>query len=312
MSNFARNIELYLSVHLGSINSVRQYRSTILEWSQFVGVDQILAPNLQDVWRYIQELKKRKGQKSRYNGSDEISLGTIKRKIFILKSFYKYLTAMKLCTDNPFDRPDLPMMRKKADPKRRTERTNYATVRKMIDSQGEDREGLRDKAILSLLYGSALRPSEVRLLTLNNIKKTPDGNYYARILMAKTAYREVLIAPWAANVIEKIIAQREAETGDSSAYMFCQYYGVPKKPNNKPLSESTFYRKFKNHAAEAGAPSTITPHSGRKTAISKMIEEGVPLRDVQKVTGHSSIQSVETYWQDVTGVDAQPVKKVKY
>jgi integrase len=72
------------------------------------------------------------------------------------------------------------------------------------------------------------------------------------------------------------------------------------------------YRLFKHYCEKAGATQFLTPHSARATAITKLLADGIPHREVQEFSRHSSIQMVELYDKRRLTVEENPGKELDY
>ena len=85
-----------------------------------------------------------------------------------------------------------------------------------------------------------------------------------------------------------------------------------KAATNRPLSTSGLYSLFTQYCRLAGASKYITPHSARATAITKLLADGIPHRQVQEFSRHSSVQMVEVYDKRRIGVEENPAKDLDF
>ena len=284
---------------LGAQNSIDQYRRVIKEWFDFVGEHQFFIAHHGDVFRFVADQKNRPGQQSRYNPDHtQVLNSTVRRKLEILKSFYKFLVLSKLVAENPFDLPTF--ARQKADdPKRPAELVPFEYVNKMIGCvPNNTKKGIRDAALLALLFGNGLRRSEVINIRLGNFQKDIFGGNYLKILSAKRGHRTVSLSGWVQEKVSALLKQRTNDLGvnlNPTAFLICGYAGTPVRANNLAMDEKTLYRTFKKYAVEAGLPETISPHSARATWVTKARSMGIDPKEIQKDSGHASIQSIENY-----------------
>lgn len=145
--------------------------------------------------------------------------------------------------------------------------------------------GLRDRAILEVLYGCGLRVSEAVSLRLSNIFRE-EG--FIRIVGKGNKERLVPFGEMAMNALDEYLAQRiEAEHGYDDT-VFLNKFG-------KPLSRVSMFKLVKEYAMLAGIRKEISPHTFRHSFATHLIENGADLRVVQEMLGHESIMTTEIY-----------------
>ncbi len=300
---------------LGSLNSVDQYKRVIREWSNFIG-DRFLEAHHGDIFQFISQQKERTGQPSRYDSTHtQILNSTIKRKLEILKSYYRYLVLSKHISENPFDLPTFERV-KRDDPKRPAELAPDDAVRKLLSViPNNTKIGVRDRAMISVMFGLGLRKSEVANLRINSMQKDIFGSQYLRVLSAKRGARIISMSDWVVKNLTALIVQRTKELSDSiqpNSLLFVGYFGNPKKPNEKVIPAKTLYSIFMRNIREAGLPETITPHSARATFVTKARSMNIDAKQIQKDTGHASIQSIEGYDKRYLNLSDGAAKQIEY
>lgn len=135
-------------------------------------------------------------------------------------------------------------------------------------------KGRRDYAILSLILGAGLRASEVKDLRSPYLAEI-DGVPVIFLRDTKShKYRHHSIAPW---VLEALQAH------DIKSY------------EPFPISYVAIYKVFKRYCRQAGLSDIYSPHSGRVTAINKLLEDGFNMEELRRFSRHSSVQMVEEY-----------------
>lgn len=260
--------------------------------------------------------KRRHGPAKKEGLENTLSNATVAKKFAALRRIYRMFMASSLgVTENPFDSDRVPPPPKDSGRKRPTEMLDFSKVKEVINAADESTpKGLRDKGILSVLFGGGLRRSEAIALRLGDVRKTPAGTLYLylRSTKAKKDARQAL-APWAAKTIEKLVTQRRNQKAADGDYLFVSYTGpAGQTRTQRPVSAVGVYQLFKTYCMLAGAGKHLSPHSARATAITRLLAEGVSHREVQEFSRHSSIQMVELYDKRRLGVDQNPAKKLDY
>jgi integrase len=101
-----------------------------------------------------------------------------------------------------------------------------------------------------------------------------------------------------------------AKPGD---YLFNSYRGRGgRNPVSAPISTHGIYELFKRYCKQAGIKEFVSPHSARATAITRLLSRGIPHREVQEFSRHSSIQMVELYDKRRLGVEDSPGRGLDY
>jgi integrase len=224
---------------------------------------------------------------------------TIHKKFAALRRMYRVLIAHGLIQGvNPFDTDITPPPSKDAGRKRPTEMIEFNLVWQIVTAPDESTsKGIRDRAILALLFGGALRRSELTQLRMTDVRRTPSGTTYL-YLRATKAKRdaEQALPPWCVEILDRHITERRAEGASDLDYLFVGYTGqAGKTPSKDVVSDSGIYALFKQYCMQVGAGPYVTPHSARATAITKLLADGIPHREVQSFSRHASIQMVEHY-----------------
>ena len=146
--------------------------------------------------------------------------------------------------------------------------------------------GIRDRAMLEVMYSSGLRVSELVNLQLKNVD-------FARGII--TLYgkgdkqRSVPIGEFALEYLNKYIKEVRAKSHySSSRYIFINRSG-------KPLSRVYFFKQVKHYAEVAEIDKEISPHTLRHCFATHLLEHGAELRAVQEMLGHSNIATTQIY-----------------
>lgn len=244
------------------------------------------------------------------------SNATIYKKVAALRRIYRMLITSALYTDtNPFDSDKVQSPPKDSGRKRPTEMIPFDRVISLIDLADDSTpRGMQDRAILACLFGGALRRSEVTTLRVDDVRHTNAGTVflYLRATKAGKDARQAL-PEWAAKNVLAFLHWRVSNKAEPGDALFCSFRGKGGMvPTASALSNSGVYKLFKLYCRKAGFPNTFSPHSARATAITRLLASGIPHREVQEFSRHSSIQMVELYDKRRLEIDQSAAKKLRY
>lgn len=148
--------------------------------------------------------------------------------------------------------------------------------------------GLRDRTILELLYGSALRSSELRNLKLHDLDLE---NCFIFVSGKGSKDRVVPITRTARRFIKKYLQKSRlsfTSKNPSIEYLFTNFSGGK-------MSMLTLSRIIRKYVVKAGIQKKITPHTLRHTCATHLIARGASVRYVQELLGHSCIMTTQIY-----------------
>jgi integrase/recombinase XerD len=163
-----------------------------------------------------------------------------------------------------------------------------AAVDRLIESPAEDRPtGLRDRAMLDLLYATGLRVSELVLLRVSDldesqgvVRVTGKGNKQRLVPVGRSALR---------SVSEYVAKQRGTLLkGRVSPYLFVTARG-------SAITRQGFWKLLKAHGKSAGIFRGLSPHVLRHSFATHLLEGGADLRSVQTMLGHADIGTTQVY-----------------
>lgn len=209
------------------------------------------------------------------------SKSTILRRISTVKSFYHFLQGENVIIDESskveLPKPDkpLPNVLSIEEVEALLEAPNLAKI-----------EGLRDRAMLEIMYASGLRVSELLSLEEKNI------NYNDGIIRVKgkgSKDRMVPFGDYARDYAKLYYNQFRSKI----EYKKSKYFFISKK--GEPLSRQFFWKQIKKYASKAGIEISISPHTLRHSFATHLLEGGADLRLVQELLGHSNINTTEIY-----------------
>lgn len=148
--------------------------------------------------------------------------------------------------------------------------------------------GLRDHAILELLFSTGLRISELTSLSIDDVDLSRD-EFSVRGKGDKI--RVVFLSDEAKKAIKGYLKGRK----DMSDALFVQYGKNAKNAKDLRLSPRAVQRMLKHYAAKAGITRKVTPHVIRHSFATDLLQNGADLRSVQALLGHANIATTQVY-----------------
>ena len=217
----------------------------------------------------------------RYLGSTQKRAATTLRKISSTRSFYLFLKREKIIDI------DIPEIEPPKKPQTLPNCLSIEEVEALLETPDISKpDGLRDRAMLELMYSSGLRVSE--LLSLER-KKVNLERGIVSVFGKGAKERKVPIGDFALEFVIKYINEaRSKNPGKNTKYLFLNRYG-------KPLSRQYFFKQIKKYALLAGIDTDISPHTLRHCFATHLLENGAQLRAVQEMLGHSNIATTQIY-----------------
>lgn len=296
-------------------NTLRLYERVLTDWERFLqiplteaGPDQVI-----DYYSYLKTLP---GIKPRKSGTTLWASRTIRINMEILSGFYGYLYRRGLIKYNPVLMAAIRMPHPTKNEKRPTEALDFDRVMEFCNAPSRfKKSGIRDRGILACLFGGALRRSEVINITMDDVRLLPTKDkpiYYLRLVNTKSGgTQEQALPDWAAERLTRIVEQRKAEDAGPTSPVFV-HYEASGKPSKNKLNTRTFRKIFSDWREHVGIGDEITPHSARATAITLLLSNGIPIREVQLFARHSSVTTTEQYDKRHHSVENSVASKVVY
>ncbi len=207
---------------------------------------------------------------------------TISRNVASVRALYQYLFREHLMEDNPAENLKPPRVEKKVP-----EILSIKEVDKLLKQPDtETPKGMRDKAMLELLYATGMRVSELIHLQLEDINLslgyiTCQENGKERVIPINHASRQAL-----EQYLENARDHLAKKTGTTSLFTNCSGYA---------MSRQGFWKMLKGYAKTAGITGDITPHTLRHSFAAHLIQNGADIKSVQEMLGHSDISTTQVY-----------------
>lgn len=270
MKDSAAEFLRYLDLQRGaSRHTLRGYATDLAEFRAFLsreGIGDLAAADPRAIRAWLVRLHDRKLAKS-----------SIARKLATVRSCFRYLARLGVVEFNPARQVRSPRL-----PKRLPSFLPKDESKGLLDAETERSEaGLRDHALLELLYATGVRVAECCGLDLDDV----DRRRGAVRVMGKGGKERVVPAGDAAlEALDAWLSVRGEETGA----LFTNSRGGR-------LGTRSVHRIVKRRARAAGIDRRVTPHTLRHTFATHMLGEGADLRLIQELLGHSRLTTTQRY-----------------
>jgi integrase/recombinase XerD len=223
-----------------------------------------------------------------------LSASSIKLIVVALKIFFRFLTAKGVVERDPAEALALPRIERYLP-----ETLNELQVEQFLETiDTKVPHGLRDRAMIELLYASGLRISELANARLENF------NFEDRIVRVTGKGNKTRLVPVGRKACEALAAYLSTERPKlvkrrSSSEIFLSERGTK-------LTTARILQIVKKHAQRAGLQTNIYPHLLRHSFATHLLGNGADLRIIQEMLGHADISTTQVY----THVDQQRLKAV--
>ncbi len=270
--DLVREYLTYCRVEKGlAANSIESYRTDLErlgDWGDKNGLD-LLKLTRQDLREWLIDL-----------GAEKLSENSRRRLISAVRGFYKFLMFDGHIANNPAE--DLVAPQKGVYlPKF----LNGAEIEMLLAAPDVSTEaGLRDRAILELMYSSGLRVSEVVDLQLNNIDLE---SAIVTCIGKGNKMRRVPVGASAIEWIRSYLAQRRKKENIEIQNMFVS-------PAGKRLTRQAIFVTIRDYAAKCGIDD-VSPHTLRHSFATHLVQNNADIRSVQQMLGHADISTTQIY-----------------
>lgn len=272
IDNFIRYIE---GQRAFSRSTVLSYYNDLISFMNFVyetyEVNDLKFITKEHIIGFLRELHRRGYKKS-----------TISRKLSSLRGFFKFLERKEIINKNPVIGIKNPKMGKHHPKVISVDQVTHL----LNNSTDNSPKGLRDRALMELLYGSGLRISEALSLDIDDLDF---GGQTLKIRGKGNKERVVALTKKAKQIILRYLEQRQAfnpKLGEKALFLGLR---------GKRLNRREAIRIIKKACLKANLPYTLSPHSLRHSFATHMLEAGADLRVVQQLLGHSRLSTTQRY-----------------
>ena len=257
-----------------SKNTEVSYERDLRKMEQFLigegieSVDQV-TPTLLNAYILLMERKK-------------FAPSSISRSIASIRAFFQYFCQKNGWKENPAEILKAPKIEKKMPGILTIDEVDLL----LKQPKESTAKGIRDRAMLELLYATGIRVSELINLTLNDI------NLKLGYLSCSKSEKERVIpfGSTAKKAVEHYMegAREELLGEQKSALLFLNCSGGS-------MSRQGFWKVLKSYAKAAGIEQDITPHTLRHSFAAHLVQNGADLKSVQEMMGHSDISTTQIY-----------------
>ena len=267
-------VEYLEKVKKTSLNTITAYKRDLLKLEEYLknrGCSDFTRVTFTELNAYILKLEK-----------DGAASATVSRNVSTIKSFYLYLLREQILRNDPSENLKAPKIVKKA-PRILTKEE----VEALLSLPDNSVKGIRDKAMLELLYATGLKVSELIILKTNEINTSLK---YIRV-MDKERERLISFGEPAKVALEKYLTESRPSLINKTEYesfLFLNYVG-------EPMTRQGFWKIIKNYGDMAGFDVGLTPHVFRHSFAAHMVENGADLKSLQEMLGHSDISTTQVY-----------------
>ncbi|NOY68155.1 MAG: site-specific tyrosine recombinase XerD [Deltaproteobacteria bacterium] len=276
MNNIIDGYLNYLVVEKGlSGATLEAYGADLSRFTRFLKANGIKKAGMIDtavIIKYLIDLR-----------DEEIGARSRGRHLVSIRGFFKFLVSEKIIKTDPARLIDLPKFGLTLPSV-----LNVEDIRSIIDAP--DRStllGMRDAAMLELLYAAGLRVSELLGTRVQEINLEAG---FVRVFGKGSKERIVPIGTYAKDKIRQYLstARPLLLKNRASPYLFFGRAG-------KMMTRQGFWKRLKAYAVLAGCDKNVTPHSFRHSFASHLLEGGADLRAVQMMLGHVDISTTQIY-----------------
>lgn len=273
-----------------SSHTERAYKSDLVDFSKFCIENGIKSENEINsilVRKYLSHIS-----------SLNVSRNTIIRKISAVRSFINYLFENKIINNNPFELISIPRKHKTL-PSFLTEEEisrlfEENDPEKILLKEKKYPFALRDYALLSVLYSSGLRRSEVVGLNIGDVDLLSG---FIRVYGKGRKERIVPLGDNAAKALKNYLEHRSDRTGASPLFV---------NGKGQRLSDTSVFLILKKMAKRARFTRKIKPHMLRHSFATHLLNNGCDIRGVAEMLGHQSLATTQVY----THVSVERLKEV--
>lgn len=277
-TNFLEYLEIDQNRSQKTIANYDHYLTRLIDYAGDITVDEI-TPELIRKWRlWLNRLGT--------NTSDELGKNTLNYHLIALRSFLKFCAKQNITTASP-EKIELARVKRKQVTFLSPEELDRLFTQPDVNTL----QGLRDRAILELLFSSGLRVSELVGLDKDHIN-LKRREFTVRGKGQKD--RPIFISDEAANWLQQYLDKRT----DNVKPLFVRYSGkkqVDLSGNYHRLTARSVQRLVARYAVLAGITKHVSPHTLRHSFATDLLMNGADLRSVQAMLGHSNISTTQIY-----------------
>ena len=256
-----------------SSNTLSSYKQDLLSFSSWLPNKDLVEVDKSTILDYL-SYRLKKGYSSR----------STSRCLSSIRAFYKYLLFNSFISKDPTEKIESPKIGHSL-PKVLSEEDVLELI-KTPDTRNPI--GIRDRAMLEILYATGLRVTELITLELVNLNVRQG---LVRVMGKGSKERLVPIGEQALDWVEKYVAYARLELigkKQDSPYLFLSKRG-------KAMTRQAFWYRIKIYAIKSGIDNSLSPHTLRHAFATHLLNHGADLRTVQLLLGHTSLSTTQIY-----------------
>jgi site-specific recombinase XerD len=293
-TQFLEYVEIEKGRSLNTVRNYDQYLTRFLDYTKLKNPKDITDSVVREfrIWLNRQETKSEKGK-----ASTTLKKRTQNYYLIALRAFLKYLARQNIESLSP-DRIELAKV-----PERSLDLITIEELDRLLKAPDVSTlRGMRDKAMLELLFSTGLRVSELCALPREINLKLDEMSVRGK----GEKVRVVFISDDARTAVQKYLDKRD----DMDDALFVQIFGknekLATKRDSMRLTSRSVERIIKQYAIKAGISKKVTPHVIRHSFATDLLRNGADLRSVQMLLGHANINTTQIY----THVTDTQLKKI--
>ncbi|MCM8823634.1 MAG: site-specific tyrosine recombinase XerD [Candidatus Omnitrophica bacterium] len=265
----------YLRIEKGlSINTILSYKQDLVKYINFLkycGIESIGNIKKADIINFISAFR------------NKVSPRSISRYVSSIRSFHRFLLREKVVGVDPSELIDSPKLEKKIP-----QVLSRREVSRLLETPDlSSVQGIRDKAILELMYATGLRVSEVANLKIGDINLDIG---FLKCIGKSSKERIVPLGKVAQGFLREYIerARNRLLKDKVSDILFLDQGG-------RALTRQSIWKMIKKMVKKANINRVVTPHTLRHSFATHLLEGGADLRSVQEMLGHANITTTQIY-----------------
>jgi tyrosine recombinase xerC len=277
----------YEEVVIGkSYNTIKSYKKDIMQFIDYLNeyeeIKDFEKVETMTFRSFIAYLNSGDKENSKNNIQKSVSKRSINRKISALRTFFKYLQEKKIVKTNKVAYITMPKFEKELP-----NVLNKEDINKLRDAVNTEKiTGIRDRLIIELLYSSGIRASE--LIDLNEYMVNIEEREI-RVIGKGNKERITFFSENTKKWLEKYIEEKKRKYSNyTKDTIFTNSRG-------EKLTTRSLRRLIADYAKKAGLQKEVTPHVFRHTFATELLNNGVDIRYLQELLGHSSISTTQVY-----------------
>ena len=266
----------YLEHHKNMAQNTQEaYKRDVLDFFAFLRENNLEDPALVTNTQVVSYLLRLKG--------DNKSAATVNRKLASVRAYFNFLVEKGVVRQNPTSGIKSPKIERKE-----LEYLTLEEVDRLLAMPDRSIRGVRDRAILELLYATGIRVNEIIAANVEDVNlrigffTCPGDTGKARVIpMGRPARKAV--EEYIYDARDLLLRERKEETA-----LFVNYFG-------QRMTRQGLWKILKEYAEKAQISNKLTPHTLRNSFAVHMIQNGADLKSLQDLLGHEDISATQIY-----------------